>query len=82
GHGTIKLRCFKQECRECFLPVWEDPNFPVENIDVLVERLVKNIRVKCYRDDLGEANRPSVFEGRLNGPHESAHCEACQLGIC
>uniref|UniRef100_A0A8C1XNM4 Uncharacterized protein n=1 Tax=Cyprinus carpio TaxID=7962 RepID=A0A8C1XNM4_CYPCA len=25
---------------------WEDPNFPVENTDVLIERLARNIRMK------------------------------------
>lgn len=80
--GIIKLRCYKQECRTCNEAQWEDPNFPVENIDVLVERLVKNIRKKCYEEGLGEANRSSVFDGRSDGPHESAHCEACRLGIC
>ncbi len=61
---------------------WEDPDFPVENIDVLVERLVKNIRKKCYGEDLDNANRSSAFDGRRDGPHESDHCEACRLGIC
>ncbi|XP_059424744.1 receptor-transporting protein 3-like [Carassius carassius] len=80
--GSIKLRCYKQECRTCNEAEWEDPNFPVENIDVLVERLVKNIRKKCYRENLGEANRSSAFDGRSDGPHEGAHCEACRRGIC
>lgn len=80
--GTIQLRCYKQECRTCSEDQWENPDFPVENIDVLVERLVKNIRKKCYGEDLGEANRSSAFDGRLDGPHESDHCEACRLGIC
>ncbi|XP_016329955.1 receptor-transporting protein 3-like [Sinocyclocheilus anshuiensis] len=82
NRGTIKVRRFKQKCRRCTEAQWEDPNFPVENIDVLVERLVKNIRVKCYRDNLGETNRSSVFIGRVNGPHETAHCEACHKGVC
>ncbi|XP_016402601.1 receptor-transporting protein 3-like, partial [Sinocyclocheilus rhinocerous] len=82
NRGTIKVRRFKQKCRRCAEAQWEDPNFPVENIDVLVERLVKNIRVKCYRDNLGETNRSSVFIGRVNGPHETAHCEACHKGVC
>ncbi|XP_043078451.1 receptor-transporting protein 3 [Puntigrus tetrazona] len=80
--GTIKLRCYKQECRTCSDAEWEDPNFSVENTDVLVEKLVKNIRRKCYQEHMGEWRIPSVMDGRHNGPHESAHCEACQLGIC
>ncbi|XP_067272511.1 receptor-transporting protein 2-like [Pseudorasbora parva] len=80
--GTIKLRRFKQKCRRCNEAKMEDPNFPVENIDVLINRLVEKIRMRCYKEDLGETNRPSVFSGRVNGPHESAHCEACRLSIC
>ncbi len=82
NQGTIKVRRFKQKCRRCTQAQWEDPNFPVDNIDVLIERLVRNIRKKCYREDLGETNRSSVFNGRVNGPHEIAHCEACHKGIC
>ncbi|XP_048025239.1 receptor-transporting protein 2-like [Megalobrama amblycephala] len=80
--GNIKLRRFKQMCRRCNEAQMEDPNFPVENIDVLIGRLVEKIRVRCYKENLGEKNRPSVFNGRVNGPHESAHCEACRLGVC
>ncbi|XP_067254594.1 receptor-transporting protein 2-like [Chanodichthys erythropterus] len=80
--GTIKLRRFKQMCRRCNEAQMENPNFPVENIDVLIGRLVEKIRVRCYKENLGEKNRPSVFNGRVNGPHESAHCEACRLGVC
>ncbi|RXN36125.1 receptor-transporting 3-like protein [Labeo rohita] len=32
----------------------EDPKFPEENIDVLVERLVKKIRMRCYREKLAD----------------------------
>ncbi|XP_051549464.1 receptor-transporting protein 3-like [Myxocyprinus asiaticus] len=80
--GTIKVRRFKQKCRRCAEAQMEDPNFPVENIDVLVERLVGKIRMRCYRENLGETNRASKFHGRVNGPHESSHCEACREGVC
>ncbi|NP_001122192.1 uncharacterized protein LOC565147 [Danio rerio] len=80
--GTIKLRGFKQECKTCSAPQWERPQFPVENMDVLMEKLVKKIRMRCYRENLGETNRPPVFNGRIDGPHETAHCEACRLGRC
>uniref|UniRef100_A0A8C2HY62 3CxxC-type domain-containing protein n=1 Tax=Cyprinus carpio TaxID=7962 RepID=A0A8C2HY62_CYPCA len=32
--------------RRCTQAQWEDPNFPVENTDVLIERLARNIRMK------------------------------------
>lgn len=80
--GTIKVRRYKQECRKCNEPRMEDPNFSEDNINVLTERLVDRIRMRCYGENLGETNRPSVFRDRVNGPHESAHCEACKDGIC
>ncbi|XP_056615441.1 receptor-transporting protein 2-like [Triplophysa dalaica] len=82
NQGTIKVRRFKQKCKRCTGARMEDPNFSVENIDVLVERLVTKIRVRCYLEYLGESNRPSRFSGRMNGPHETMHCEACQNGVC
>ncbi|XP_065115523.1 receptor-transporting protein 3-like [Paramisgurnus dabryanus] len=82
NEGTIKVRRFKQKCRRCTGARMEDPNFAVENIDVLVERLVGKIRMRCYRENLGETNRSSKFEGKVNGPHEKSHCEACQGGFC
>ncbi|XP_065115511.1 receptor-transporting protein 3-like [Paramisgurnus dabryanus] len=82
GQGTIKVRRFKQKCKNCTDAQMEDPFFSEDNIDVLVERLVKKIRMRCYREDLAEMNRSSIFDGRMNGPHESSHCEACQQGVC
>ncbi|XP_073717958.1 receptor-transporting protein 3-like [Misgurnus anguillicaudatus] len=82
SQGTIKVRRFKQKCKSCTNAQMEDPYFSKENIDVLVERLVKKIRMRCYREDLGETNRSSIFVGNMNGPHESSHCEACQHGVC
>ncbi|RXN13591.1 5-hydroxytryptamine receptor 3A-like protein [Labeo rohita] len=52
--GTIKLRGYKQECKTCSEAQMEDPKFPEENIDVLVERLVKKIRMRCYREKLAD----------------------------
>lgn len=82
SQGTIKVRRFKQKCKTCSDAQMEDPNFSVGNIDVLVERLVEKIRMRCYKEDLGETNRSSKFYGRVNGPHEMLHCEACQHGVC
>ncbi|XP_073700982.1 receptor-transporting protein 3-like [Garra rufa] len=80
--GTIKLRRYKQNCRKCNEAQMEDPHFLEDNINVLIQRLVDRIRMKCYGENLGETNKPSVFRGRVNGPHERAHCEACKDGIC
>ncbi|KAA0712475.1 Receptor-transporting protein 3 [Triplophysa tibetana] len=80
--GTIKVRRIKQECKSCDEAQMEEPNFPDENVDVLVERVVTKIRMRCYRENLGDTNRASKLYDKIEGPHESSHCEACQLGIC
>ncbi|KAK3533904.1 hypothetical protein QTP70_034899 [Hemibagrus guttatus] len=82
GHGSVKARRMKQECRRCNVASKEMPTFRQENIDVMVEKLIEKIKVRCYGEDTRESNRVSRFFGRVNGPHESAHCEACQLGVC
>ncbi|RXN13588.1 receptor-transporting 3-like protein [Labeo rohita] len=50
--GTIKVRRYKQECRKCNEPRMEDPNFSEDNINVLTERLVDRIRMRCYGENL------------------------------
>ncbi|XP_017333436.1 receptor-transporting protein 3 isoform X2 [Ictalurus punctatus] len=82
GRGSVKVRRFKQECKRCNAPQKEKPKFGKENIDVMVEKLIEKIKFRCYKENVGESSRPSHFTGKVNGPHESAHCEACQLGIC
>ncbi|XP_026786445.1 receptor-transporting protein 3-like [Pangasianodon hypophthalmus] len=82
GRGIVKVRRCKQECRRCSVPQKEKPKFSQENIDVMVEKLIEKIKLKCYGEQVGESARPLYVMGEVNGPHESAHCEACQLGIC
>ncbi|XP_062869424.1 LOW QUALITY PROTEIN: receptor-transporting protein 2-like [Trichomycterus rosablanca] len=82
GRGTVKVRRFKQNCRRCANAPMEEPSFEEENVDVMVEKLMEKIRFRCYGEDVGDSNRASHFSGRVNGPHESAHCEACRAGIC
>lgn len=82
GSGSVKVRRCKQECRRCTSPKKEKPKFSQENIDVMVEKLIEKIKIRCYGENFGESNRTSHFSGRVNGPHESTHCEACQMGIC
>ncbi|XP_036378734.1 receptor-transporting protein 2-like [Megalops cyprinoides] len=80
--GTVKARLFKQQCRRCKDAPFEEPHLKVENVEVLLEKLMEKIRIKCYREDLGQRNRHFHFDGRVDGPHETAHCEACLQGIC
>uniref|UniRef100_A0A9J7XUI2 3CxxC-type domain-containing protein n=1 Tax=Cyprinus carpio carpio TaxID=630221 RepID=A0A9J7XUI2_CYPCA len=55
--------------RRCTQAQWEDPNFPVENTDVLIERLARNIRMKCYREGMGQTNRSSELMGHMKVDH-------------
>ncbi|XP_064418364.1 receptor-transporting protein 4-like [Latimeria chalumnae] len=80
--GTVKVRFFKQECRKCTSAEYEAPQVSEENIKVVLDKLLTKIRIKCYGEKSGEKPTFSVIEGNLEGPHESSHCEACQLGVC
>ncbi|XP_034534702.1 receptor-transporting protein 3-like isoform X2 [Notolabrus celidotus] len=81
GRGVVKVRCFRQNCKKCHGAPMEKPQIDSENIDILLENLVKKIRIKCYHEDMGPSERR--FEHvEVNNPHEPSHCEACLMGIC
>ncbi|KAM6963051.1 receptor-transporting protein 3-like [Aplochiton taeniatus] len=80
--GKVKVRCVRQECKKCANPKMEEPRFASENIEVLLERLVKKILIRFYNEDMGAKNNTFHHVGRIDGPHETAHCEGCKLGIC
>ncbi|XP_070817476.1 receptor-transporting protein 3 [Chaetodon trifascialis] len=81
GKGLIKVRRFRQNCKNCTSAPMEEPSISSENIDILLENLVDKIRIKCYHEDLGRGNRPFVNLD-VKSPHEPGHCEACRYGIC
>ncbi|XP_034149552.1 receptor-transporting protein 3-like [Esox lucius] len=80
--GKVKVRRYRQKCKRCVECNMEEPRFKQENIVVLLEKLVAKILVKCYNQQQDEKNIPFQLDGRIDGPHEAAHCEACQQGIC
>ncbi|XP_029472899.1 receptor-transporting protein 3-like [Rhinatrema bivittatum] len=81
--GWVKMRVFKQECKKCSGATFEEPEFLSENIEVALEKLVSRIQEKCYRDLSGKSTTSAFnYTGKQDGPHESAHCEACRLGLC
>ncbi|KAL1023338.1 hypothetical protein UPYG_G00039420 [Umbra pygmaea] len=82
SRGSVKVRRYRQECKRCVERKMEEPRFKAENIEVLLEKLVEKILVKCYDKDPGEKNSSFQPDGRVEGPHEAAHCEACKQGIC
>uniref|UniRef100_A0A8C6S5N8 3CxxC-type domain-containing protein n=1 Tax=Neogobius melanostomus TaxID=47308 RepID=A0A8C6S5N8_9GOBI len=76
--GTIKVRRMRQNCKKCSDAPMETPVIDPDNIDILMESLLKNIRKKFYHEDFG-APRPYVGVD-VNSPHEPSHCEACIAG--
>ncbi|XP_007234066.3 receptor-transporting protein 3-like [Astyanax mexicanus] len=80
--GTVKVRGFKQKCRRCTTAQMEAPSFLSENIDILLEKLMERIRIRCYKEERPETNKNLYFKGRVEGPHEAQHCEACLKGFC
>ncbi|XP_023699956.2 receptor-transporting protein 3-like [Paramormyrops kingsleyae] len=80
--GTVKVRFYKQKCRRCADPDFEEPRFRTDNIDLLLEKLMEKIRIKCYKEDCGEKGKFFHFDGKVDGPHETSHCEACLQGVC
>ncbi|KAM6963052.1 receptor-transporting protein 3-like [Aplochiton taeniatus] len=79
--GTVKVRRFRQNCKQCHGAPMEEANISTDNIDVLLEKLVEKIGIKCYGEKPAERNRFFNNE-EVDGPHEAAHCEACRYGIC
>lgn len=83
GWGTVQMRIFRQKCRRCPDSRLEDPEFSLETIETILHNLVIKILQYFYQkpaqpSDLLEV----VVDTPVTGPHDRAHCEACQLGIC
>lgn len=81
GQGVVKVRRIRQNCKKCASAPMEKPEISPENISILMDNLVKKIRIKCYGENLDGVFRPPQ-NLEVNSPHEPAHCEACKLGIC
>uniref|UniRef100_A0A671Z4J7 Receptor-transporting protein 3-like n=1 Tax=Sparus aurata TaxID=8175 RepID=A0A671Z4J7_SPAAU len=79
--GVVKVRRFRQNCKKCASAPMQKPKILPENIDILMDNLVKKIRIKCYGERLDGVFRPPQNLD-VKSPHEPAHCEACKLGIC
>ncbi|CAM5164092.1 unnamed protein product [Natator depressus] len=80
--GCVKMRVFRQECYECSKGKLEEPDFKEESVQRVLENLVISIREKCYGEYVDHTQLSEVTGiGQHYGPHQSDHCEACQLGI-
>nr|XP_014348229.1 PREDICTED: receptor-transporting protein 2-like [Latimeria chalumnae] len=80
--GYVKVCFFKQCCRHCEDAELEEPEFFTENIRVVVDKLVTQIRKRCYGEKVNDSRSSCIMDEQPEGPHESVHCEACQQGLC
>ncbi|KAM6261067.1 receptor-transporting protein 3-like [Spheniscus humboldti] len=83
GRGMVWMRAFRQACRRCPEPRLEEPKFSQDTMKRLLHNLVLKILKYFYHlpiqpSDLLEV----VVDARVVGPHDSARCEGCQLGVC
>ncbi|XP_067085960.1 receptor-transporting protein 3-like [Osmerus mordax] len=79
--GFVKVRRLCQDCKKCTAAPMEKPTFSPDNLDILLEKLIEKIRLKCYHERTDGVNK-SFRMGPVQSPHEPAHCEGCMLGIC
>lgn len=79
--GIVKVRRFRQNCKMCTEAPMGEPSITTENIEVLLDNLVKKIRIKCYNEPEDKHYRPHIALD-VKSPHEPEHCEACKAGIC
>ncbi|XP_067898519.1 receptor-transporting protein 3-like isoform X2 [Heterodontus francisci] len=84
GKGEVKVRFFKQQCRENHDEEvnFVKPVFSEENIEQVLDRLMTKIRQRCYNENIGKDHAAFRSDDNLQGPHETSHCEACSLGLC
>ncbi|XP_019354582.1 receptor-transporting protein 3-like [Alligator mississippiensis] len=81
--GRVKMRPFGQKCKRCWGRKFEKPKFSEKNVERILDNVVLTIQEKLYRQPV--ANRhllEPLVEDYVEGPHDTARCEACALGIC
>ncbi|XP_069721051.1 receptor-transporting protein 3-like [Phaenicophaeus curvirostris] len=83
GWGKVWMRVFRQACSRCPNPWLEEPKF----IQETMERLLHNLVLKILKYYYSVSVQPSdllevVVDVPMAGPHDSTHCEGCQVGIC
>ncbi|XP_009563937.2 receptor-transporting protein 3-like [Cuculus canorus] len=83
GWGMVQMRVFRQACRRCPNPPLEEPKFSQETMERVLHNLVLKILKYCYRVSIQPSDLLEVVvDVPVVGPHDSTHCEGCQLGIC
>ncbi|KAI1235894.1 hypothetical protein IHE44_0001985 [Lamprotornis superbus] len=83
GWGMVQMRIFRQKCRRCPNSQLEDPEFSLETVETILHNLVIKILQYFYKKPVQPSDLLEVVvDTPVTGPHDRAHCEACQLGIC
>uniref|UniRef100_A0A674GGJ0 3CxxC-type domain-containing protein n=1 Tax=Taeniopygia guttata TaxID=59729 RepID=A0A674GGJ0_TAEGU len=83
GWGTVLMRIFRQKCRRCRNSQLEDPDFSLDTVETILHNLVIKILQYFYKKPVQPSDLLEVVvDTPVTGPHEHAHCEACELGIC
>ncbi|XP_064241687.1 receptor-transporting protein 2 [Passer domesticus] len=83
GWGTVWMRIFRQKCRRCPNSRLEDPEFSLDTVETILHNLVIKILQYFYKKPVQPSDLLEVVvDALVTGPHDRAHCEACELGIC
>ncbi|XP_040469783.1 receptor-transporting protein 3-like isoform X1 [Falco naumanni] len=83
GWGTVLMRIFRQACRRCPNPRLHEPEFSLEPVEMLLHNLVLKILEYFYHVPIQPSDLLEVMvDVAVAGPHDSTHCEGCQLGVC
>ncbi|KAL1787444.1 receptor-transporting protein 4 [Sigmodon hispidus] len=80
SQGRVLMRIFAQRCQKYSMSQFENPEFFIESIQRILEKLVKYILQKYYGHGFKNLNEKPPETVLLNGPHDRTNCEACSLG--
>ncbi|XP_074860724.1 receptor-transporting protein 4-like [Carettochelys insculpta] len=81
--GQVKMRFFGQKCKNCYGAKYEKPTFSQENTERILDNLMQKILEKCYQEFKANPHLVDlIVEEEVEGPHDTARCEVCALGIC
>uniref|UniRef100_A0A1A7WG06 Receptor (Chemosensory) transporter protein 2 n=1 Tax=Iconisemion striatum TaxID=60296 RepID=A0A1A7WG06_9TELE len=82
GRGTVLMRPFGQDCRQCQEGRFVRPGFSNQKVEEVLLKLFSKIRKNCYGEDDGSNGDSTSPVQVWTKPHEKELCEACQQGIC
>lgn len=60
----------------------QEPTIVDENKKKVISNVVNHIQRVFYGKTNVNDNRPPTIYGKLDGPHDKEHCEACRFNLC